>query len=317
MSVGEIVVNVVNGRRAPFDPSVTRLLVTATDGRQRNVAKQFVNGNRIALSSLTVRDNLDDRYTVLVSAKDHTDAGFTPVTVKATESVSLDLMMVRREADFVFQPFERLAPHTDLVAFLRGENGDGSSLYGDLRVNKRAALACLLNITTALEQMKLAPLEGLTQTPSASIKALAEPPEQDRVFAWADVRLLEQMRATVDKKGAGGLTRVAGAPKGLHEGATASFKQIDFGEGNVQFSFHEGRTHVVAGVPCMVVELDIDYFKDAAAHILLEVFQNKLKSRLNGKDSAESLTDPKAVYGLRWIAGKRAGLDFNPPYVLQ
>jgi len=58
-----------------------------------------------------------------------------------------------------------------------------------------------------------------------------------------------------------------------------------------------------------VVEPDIDYYKDLAAHALLEVIANALTG---------SLTDPKNVYVLRWIAGRRAGVpEFNPPYTIE
>ncbi len=58
-----------------------------------------------------------------------------------------------------------------------------------------------------------------------------------------------------------------------------------------------------------MVEPDIDYFKDLAAHALLEVIANALTG---------DLTDPKNVYVLRWIAGRRAGVpEFNPPYTIE
>jgi len=56
------------------------------------------------------------------------------------------------------------------------------------------------------------------------------------------------------------------------------------------------------------VEPDIDYFKDPGAHFLLEVAVNAFGS----------ITDPKAVYALRWIAGRRAGVpEFDPLYTIQ
>jgi hypothetical protein len=56
------------------------------------------------------------------------------------------------------------------------------------------------------------------------------------------------------------------------------------------------------------VEPDIDYYEDAAAHILFEVLPNEL---------THSLTDPCEVYVLRWIAGQQSGLHpFNPMYTI-
>ena len=64
----------------------------------------------------------------------------------------------------------------------------------------------------------------------------------------------------------------------------------------------------IGGINCVKIEPDIDYYKDLAAHFLLEVAVNAL---------THSLTDPKQVYVLRWIAGRHAGVpEFNPPYVI-
>ena len=58
-----------------------------------------------------------------------------------------------------------------------------------------------------------------------------------------------------------------------------------------------------------MIEPDIDYYKDLAAHALLEVKTNKVTN---------SLTDPRQVYMLRWIAGRHAGIpNFEPPYTIE
>ena len=87
-----------------------------------------------------------------------------------------------------------------------------------------------------------------------------------------------------------------------------SFKQIQFGEANVQLTFHENDTQVVDGLQCIKIEPDIDYYKDLGAHALFEVAANAL---------THSLTDPRQVYVLRWMAGRQAGVpEFAPPYWL-
>jgi hypothetical protein len=59
----------------------------------------------------------------------------------------------------------------------------------------------------------------------------------------------------------------------------------------------------------VVVEPDIDYYKDPLAHAIFEIMTNAV---------THSLTDPRQVYMLRWIAGRRAGMpNFEPPYVLE
>jgi hypothetical protein len=83
---------------------------------------------------------------------------------------------------------------------------------------------------------------------------------------------------------------------------------VQFGEANVQLTFHEDQKAVIDGVACVLVEPDIDYYKDLLAHALLEVLPNKLTG---------GLTIPVEVYVLRWIAGRHAGVpEFNPPYIL-
>lgn len=94
-----------------------------------------------------------------------------------------------------------------------------------------------------------------------------------------------------------------------HPGATSSFKQNQFGEANVQFSFHENDTTTIEGVHCVKVELDMDYFKDLLGHFILEVLPNKVSG---GK------TDPREIYVLRWIAGRCGGVpEFDPPYTIE
>lgn len=95
----------------------------------------------------------------------------------------------------------------------------------------------------------------------------------------------------------------------FHPGATSSYKQVEFGEANVQLTFHEDDTATIDGRKCVCVEPDIDYYKDLAAHALLEVLSNRLTG---------GLTDPRTVYVLRWIAGRHAGVPpFNPIYTIE
>ena len=56
----------------------------------------------------------------------------------------------------------------------------------------------------------------------------------------------------------------------LHPGARVSYKQVGFGEGNVQVILHPEHS----GANLIKAEFDIDYFRDPAAHLLLEVSAN-------------------------------------------
>src|SRR5262249_30905017 len=178
---------------------------------------------------------------------------------------------------------------------------DGRARYTNLMEKKPKALACLLNLCTAMGQIFLS--EG---TPLTCIKQVIwdNSLAQDRFFAYCDPRLLDLVKSAAQQ---GQFVPEFGSSI-FHPGATASWKQVQFGEANVQLTFHENTRETGDGLECIVVEPDIDYFRDAAAHGLLEVLRNKLTS---------GLTDPEAVYALRWIAGRRAGIpEFNPPYTI-
>ena len=129
-------------------------------------------------------------------------------------------------------------------------------------------------------------------------------PAQDRFFAWCDVALIDQVRrAAAEHKFA-----PENDPGLFHPGATSSWKQVQFGEANVQLTFHENDKMTIGGTSCVMVEPDIDYYRDLAAHTILEVIPNAL---------THTLTDPVEVYVLRWIAGQTAGVPgFAPLYTL-
>jgi hypothetical protein len=127
---------------------------------------------------------------------------------------------------------------------------------------------------------------------------------QDRFYCYADKRLIEQ----VERATAQGVFRPEFGSGLFHAGATRSYKQVQFGEANVQLTFHEGDTRKLDGIECVKVEPDIDYFRDIAAHALLEVIPNSVTG---------GRTDPRQVYVLRWIAGRHSGVpEFNPPYTI-
>jgi hypothetical protein len=58
----------------------------------------------------------------------------------------------------------------------------------------------------------------------------------------------------------------------------------------------------------VMIEPDIDYYRDLGAHTIFEVVPNGL---------THSLTEPAEVYVLRWIAGQTAGIpEFAPIYTI-
>ena len=128
---------------------------------------------------------------------------------------------------------------------------------------------------------------------------------QDRFFAYVDQALVDSM-VLAAKMGA---FAEENNPATFHPGATLSFKQTQFDVTNVQLTFHQGnqRTVETSGGPvdCVVVEPDVDFYKDLLAHFFAEVLPNELT---RGK------TDPRAVYVRRWTTSRQSGFP-SIPYI--
>ena len=300
---------IFDGTRQPF-ALPAQFLVRIVDGNQRQQVWQYYSVNDITFD-LPFFDNFGDSYSVLLSSSGYKQAGFLPVKLSNACLTSLNIMLIPNAPNFNFAPGFWPAAKGAYPFLAAGVNDDaGEQRYNDLRENKEVSLACMLNLCEAMSQINLA--QG---TPLSYIKQLiwtndnlptgAEPPAQDRFFGWCDVALIDQVKQAADK----GLFAIEFDPGLLHRGATASWKQVLFGEANVQLTFHENNTATLDGVNCVMVEPDIDYYKDPAAHVLLEVIPNAL---------THTLTDPAEVYVLRWIAGQTAGIpEFAPVYTIR
>ena len=305
---GRAMVNVFDGTRNLYSDDAP-ILVTVRDGNQKAQSAKFHDDPSVFFTGLPLFNNFGDDYTFLASADNYKDAGFFPVKLAANVDLTVDLMLIPKSNSFNFAQATWGALGSSRPAFKTlfangaADDAVAATRYGAVQ-ERGAVLACLLNITTAMQQMNL-PLK----TPFDYLKRIVwEQGEfamaQDRFFAWADPALIDQIEQAKLQKP----KTIENAPFGLHPGATRSYKQIQFGEANVQLTFHEGDRQDVGGLNCVKVEPDIDYFKDPGAHLLLEVAVNAFGS----------LTDPRAVYALRWIAGRRAGFpEFDPLYTIQ
>src|SRR3954451_8219817 len=96
----QIRLRLFDGTRQPIAPN-RKYLVRILDGRQHElIAKDFKGPEK--LFDVPFHDNLDDRYCVLVSAKDCADVGFYPVVIAQGASVIVDLMLIPKSAEFNF-----------------------------------------------------------------------------------------------------------------------------------------------------------------------------------------------------------------------
>ena len=303
-SKATLVVHIFDGTRKPFTQK-TDLLIRILDGNQKQIHAEY---HKKASNSFQVPfyDNFGDSYTVIAWAKDYYQAGFTPVKVSPQLPQTVDLMLLPRDWKFNFKEAEwatlrQTKPHlTSLLA--NGETGKkAEQRYYDLMEEKAPALASFFNITTAMADIQLPVSNALSY-----FKGLTwdESFQQDRFLAYADQKLVDQVKTAASQ----GLFSPEVGSGFFHPGATSSFKQIQFGEANVQLTFHDQTRRTIEGISCVKVEPDIDYYRDLAAHALLEVLPNSITG---------SLTDPKSVYSLRWIAGRRAGVpEFAPPFTI-
>lgn len=309
-----ISINVFSGRREPI-PAETEILLRLHDGNRREAPlpnNGYYRGATIASPPLPFFDNFGDRYSVVVSAKGHRQTGFYPVRVKPRVPAIVDLLLLRKDASFNSGPAswktlkKNFPAYERLLAAGAKDRAKAEDRYTQLLENEGPVLACFFNLVTAMSQIHLR--EG---TPIDYMKELIwddsqqQGMRQDRFFAWVDRKLIDQVaeaasRRQFVKQRASGI---------LHPGGSRSWKQKQLGEANIQLTFHEKQQRMIEGTDCVVVEPDIDYYKDPGAHAILEVAPN-----LIGK----SMTDPRQVYMLRWIAGRHVGLpNFDPPYFLE
>jgi hypothetical protein len=301
---GALNLNIFDGARRPF-PLTPPVLLTIIDGQQNQLYRQNIPQPSVSLI-LPIHNNLADNYSVIAWAKGYLQAGFQPVKMSAGSPQVLDLMLLPNNGDFHFAQ----AKWTDIVArkqnlsqlFMASTGADPALAYGQIEENHPNHLACLLNITTALEQIALPQSNPLSYFKQLDLSALAP----DRFFGYADAKLLDQVKLAAQQNT---FSQEPAADLALHGDATSSFKQIQFGEANVQLTFHEKNRRTIEGVDCIYVEPDIDYYKDPLAHALLEVIPNALSG---------SVSDPRVVYVLRWIAGRHAGVpEFDPLYTIE
>lgn len=233
--------------------------------------------------------------------------------IDPVKPAAVDLMLIPQDAVLNFsgaswRTLNSVRPRFAEILSTGIDNAE--TRYSDLmELSEGLLLACLLNLFTAMSQITLpsnnSPLDYFWQPVWDDPQF---PMAQDRFFAYVDEAIIPDV-VQAAKLGAFAEKKDPGL---LHHGATLSYKQTQFDVCNVQLTFHQGNAKTLkkpdgSSVDCVVIEPDIDYYKDLLAHFFLEVVPNKL---------TKGLTDPRAVYVLKWMAGRQAGSDFNPLYTM-
>jgi hypothetical protein len=290
--------NIFDGTRNPL-PSGVDVLFTVFDGFRNQIYRDYYESPSVSFK-VPVYVNLGDNYTVIAYAGNYTQAGFCPAKVSPAVGEDVDLMVLPKNAGFDFRAAQWDALKSSRPGWMP-DDASAKDRYTQVMEQRPDTLAAFLNIATAMSQIHLpsgGPLDYFKELLSD------ETMQRDRFFGYADPALLDRVRRAAKQ---GEFAQELGSAI-FHPGATDSYKRIQFGEANVQLTFHENDAKQVDGVDCVLVEPDIDYYKDLGAHASLEVVSNGISG---------GLTDPKQVYVLRWIAGRHARVpEFNPPYAI-
>lgn len=310
---GSILIDIVDGTRKPLPSSFewSGLVHNSRPPDEWDLRRFEGKGANALVPDLPWFDNLFDDYTVIVNAKGYNDAGWMPVRISPARPVQVDLMLVQKDAHLNFsgadwKTLNSLRPRFGQI--ISAGINDAADRYSNLIEKQGLLAACLLNLLTAMSQIALpsgkSPIDYYWQP-------IWDDPQfvmaQDRFFAYVDKGLVDDV-VMAGKMGSFGEEKNPGT---WHPGATLSYKQLQFDVTNVQLTFHQGNTKKLQGpdgpVDCIVVEPDIDYYKDLLSHGLMEVLPNLFSG---GK------TDPRVVYVLRWMAGRESGSNFNPLYTM-
>lgn len=306
MDTSTLVVRLFDGTGQLF-PAGTQTLLTATDGNQKQIVREYFNAGQVELDGLPFYDNLGDDYAVIGFVQGYQQAGYSPVKLSPQAPVTVDLMLIPQNPVFNFAglTWDLAKQRMPFLAAAPGESDqDAQDRFSQLmETNGSKSLACMLNLVTAMDAIDLdgrSPVSFLRQ-----VRWDDKYPAQDRFFAYCDASLVDAVRAAAAK----GQFSMEPDPGLLHPGATLSWKQIQFPEANVQLTFHTDPPDCVPANNWVTVEPDIDYYKDLLNHAILEVAVNALTG---------SLTEPAEVFVLRWIEQRRLGLpDFAPGYTLR
>ncbi|MDE3198195.1 MAG: hypothetical protein KGN84_17740 [Acidobacteriota bacterium] len=323
-----ILINLFDGTRNPA-PNDLEWIANVSDGRPlsvRQTLRTIVRGPHV-LVEVPVFNNLFDDYTVAAAGMNSFEqSGWSPVPVHPSHPAILDLMLFPKSGQphFAEATWVHLSDSRRGVADIIQRECDpdtAADAYGAVLESRPKALACFLNIVTALAQIQLpsgkCPLDYYWNIswPKGNIGSmdwlnrLDSVFKQDRFFCYVDSNIIPDVQDAARQ----GSFAAEQNPGIFHSDATESYKQTQFDVSNVQLTFHGHDTASFTGpdgkpVSCVKIEPDMDYYKDLGSHGLLEVIPNMI---------THGLTEPAIAYMLRWMAGRRIGKSFNPLYTVE
>lgn len=307
MSEAKLLVRVFDGARKTFEDDV---LISLFDGAQRRVHWAYHSAAFVEFT-IPVTNGPLDVFRVVAGAKDYRDAGQLGVFLKGGAVSVVDLMLLPKRGNFVFQPLEFLTNfHHKLISLIRDFlmrqfNASDQNAYERLQKDNPEGLATLLSIASGFEGFGaneenttlLKPPTAVKSHPFDFVNKLIDL-KPDRFFAEASSTMVTWLFSDHET--------FSLAPHSLHPGSFLSFKEQRYPEGNVQFTFAKTNNEET-----YQLDSDIDLFKDQASHFFLEVLPSDFLHVIDH-------TDPRDAYAFRWMSVQRmkvpSGLDFNPPY---
>jgi len=321
-------IDLSDGARLPLTGA--KPFLTLRDGRPENFFRGFVKHSSVVFGEVPVFSNSNDDYIIMAAADGHKDAGIFPMHVETGGTHKVSLMMVRKDAEIEFGGLTLPQLSTgdpELFTFLGGNTAGGASRFGEMLAAQPEAMTCLFNIAAAtrripisldqpdrslqsfLKEIDLKLVDKLGATTFSGVR-------RDRIYAWADPGLLNVIEAHADGQGQALFTTADASLHGVAGEDKISFKEIRFDVANLQYTFFKDRTKQVNGQNLMLMDIDMDLFKDQGAHFFLEVIPNHAGKLFQGD---KATTDPRKIYALRWMAGQNARNteDFTPPYTLE
>ena len=307
---GNIHVTIVDGRRQPLAPG-TDVLVNLLGGAQKFTG-WWVKGGDINLAQIPFTDTGQDAYYVFAKAKGYGDSVTPyPVAISPGKTVEAVLLTTPENAAFHFEQWEDFQKtDANVVKLVSSGAADAGKRYSDTFEKLPMQMGALLNLATAINDIPLA--DGSDPLSDYYWEVIWDLLAPDRFWAWVDacfadrVKELANLHAFAEEADAAHWHPA----NGTIGAATRSWKQTRFEVANVQLTFHETTKDKRNGVDCVVIEPDIDLYKDLLAHGLCEVIPNLATG---GK------TDPRVVYAMRWMATRQeTGVpEFNPPFTIE
>jgi hypothetical protein len=314
---GNIHFTIVDGRRQPLSAN-TQILIRLLNGAQ-TINPQWATGGDILVKGMPFLDAGNDAYNVFVHANGYNDS-VTPYRVQIAPGATAEVALLATPAQgqFHFQPWQTFQNVDARILRLvtNGAAGNAAQRYADNIEGHPMEMGALLNLATAIRDIPLddntSPLDNYYWEVIWDLLA------PDRFYAWVDARLADRIATLADLHAFAPENDPAFWHKGFPgriDPATRSWKQTRFDVTNVQLTFHETTRQRLPGldgnpVDCVVIEPDIDLYKDLLSHGLIEVIPNVLT---NGK------TDPRTVYAMRWMATRQEhGVpEFDPPVTIE